>query len=157
MVGLSKYAAENVTLSLHPGDLELGERTGRHAVLDFEDDIVGALTRGFATGIESSGFVEIVGSRSAPDFTGLLYMRYSGAGGSDILTRIYGSPDVYAGVALCGVEITCRKGDTGAAAVAGSIISSVEKALEALNTLGNVRRASKISPAMKSQVKAALR
>ncbi len=157
MFGFSKYAAERVTLSLHPGDLELGERTGRHAVLDFEDDILGALVRGTATGVQSTDFAEIVGSTSAPDFAGAVYRRYSGAGGSTVLARIIGDPSGYAGVALCSIEIAYRKGDASGAAAARAITASVEKALRALNTLGSISCTSQISPAMKSEAKAALR
>jgi len=157
MFGFSKYAAEKVRLSLHPGDLELGQNTGRHAVLDFEDDILGAFARGIVTGVQSAGFAEIVGSSSAPDFAGAVYRRYSGAGESTVLARILGNPSGHAGIASCDIEIAYRKGDASGAAAARTIAASVERELRSLNTLGSISCTSTISPAMKSEAKTALR
>lgn len=157
MFGASSYASESTQLSLHPGDLELGESSGRHAALDFEVDILAALAAGLRQGAASVGFTEVDGSTSAPDFAGQIYHRYSGnGGGATVLARVLGSPSGYAGIAQVGVEVGYRKGDQASATAARTIATSVEDSLRNLNTLGSLSRKSAITQPMKTQAKSSL-
>lgn len=156
MFGFSKHAAEQASIFLHPGDLELGASTGFHTAYDFDEDIFGAFIRGITAGVRACGYAEVAGSTSAPDFAGAVYRRYSGVEGSTVLARIHATSSGYAGIASCSIEVAYRKGDPSGATAAQVITSSVENELKALKTLGDVRRKSEMSKAMKSEVKASL-
>lgn len=155
MFGASSYASESTQLSLHPGDLELGESSGQHAALDFEEDILAALAAGLRQGAATAGFTEVDGSTSVPDFAGQIYRRYS-RDGATVLARVCGSPSGYAGIAQVGVEVGYRKGDQAGATAACTIATSVEDSLRNLSTLGSLSRKSAVTQAMKTQAKTSL-
>lgn len=156
MFGSTAYASEQAQLFLHPGDLELGVNSGRHASLDFEADIFAALLAGLNQGVAAAGFTEAEAATIAPDFAGAVYRRYSGPDGTTLLARVLGSPSTDAGIAIVSVEVGYGKRNQAGATAARTIVTSIESSLQNLNTLGSVSRKATISQAMKAQAKASL-
>lgn len=156
MFGSTAYASEQAQLLLHPGDLEMGVNSGRHAPLDFEADIFAALLAGLNQGVASAGFAEAGAATSGPDFAGAVYRCYSGPDGTTVLARVLGSPSTYASIAMVSVEVGYGKRNQAGATAARTIVTSIESSLRNLNTLGSVARKATISQAMKAQAKVSL-